>query len=227
MSYIRALQAENDATTPIIEKLLQACRLLVKSFVPPKHTHSHRTGTVLYRILDAVDQEAKNTVQKKQRQVGWITDLDTEQAIFTVTGSQKHDLSTYIEHKLQEMYSTQHGVTYACRHTQYALYASTVMRGELLWSVHLQTVTQRHHIQHLSDAKCTLCRLPITHTRTCRPPTPFSTDMVHICQTQSSSPILEPVMAQKPAYPLGNFGCYAHRAHCVVSESSQVHECPT
>ena len=40
MSYIQAPQAENDATTPIIRKLLQACRLLVKSFVPPKHSLS-------------------------------------------------------------------------------------------------------------------------------------------------------------------------------------------
>ena len=36
------------------------------------------------------------------------------------------------------------------------------MRGELLWSVHLHTVTQRHHVQHVSDIKCTLCKLPIT-----------------------------------------------------------------
>ena len=70
----------------------------------------------------------------------------------------------YIECKLREMYCTQHGLTYARSHTQYALYANTVMRGELLWSVHLHTVTQRYHTQHLSDTKCTLCKLPITHT---------------------------------------------------------------
>ena len=81
-----------------------------------------------------------------------------------LTGTQKHDLSTYIEHKLQEMYSTRHVVAYTRHHTQYALYVSTVMRGELLWSVHLHIVTQRHHMQHLSHTKCTLCRLPITHT---------------------------------------------------------------
>ena len=85
MSYIQAFQAENDATTPIIRKILQACRLLVKCFVAPKHMHSHRTGTVLDRILDAVDQEAKNTAQKQQRQVGWITDLDVQQAVSMVT----------------------------------------------------------------------------------------------------------------------------------------------
>ena len=41
MSYIQALQAEN-ATTPIVSKLLQACRLLVNSFNSLKHIHSHR-----------------------------------------------------------------------------------------------------------------------------------------------------------------------------------------
>ena len=121
---------------------------------------------MLDRILDAVDQEAKNTAQKQQRQVGWITDLDTEQAVFTVTGTQKHDLSMYIERKLREIYCTQYGVTCARNHTQYALYANIVMRGELLWSVHLHTVTQRHHMQHLSETRCTVCKLPITHAHT-------------------------------------------------------------
>ena len=143
---------------------LQACRLLFQSFVPRKHIHFHMTGRVLDRILDAVDQEAKNTAQKQHRQVGWISHLDTEQAVFTLASTQKHDLSTYIEHKLREMYCARHGVTLACSHTQYALYANTVMRAELLWSVHLHTVTQRHHIQHLPEAKCTLCKLPITNT---------------------------------------------------------------
>ena len=96
--------------------------------------------------------------------MGWIRDLDIEQAVFTITSTQKHDLLTYMEHKLQQMYCTRHGVAYAHHHTQYALYANTVMRGELIWSVHLHTITQRHHIQHPSDTKCTLCRLSITHT---------------------------------------------------------------
>ena len=81
-----------------------------------------------------------------------------------MTGTQKHDLSKYIERKPREMYCTQLGVSYARNHTQYALYANTVMKGELLWSVHLHAVTQRHHMQHPSDTKCTICKLPITHT---------------------------------------------------------------
>ena len=198
MSYIQALQVENEATTPIIKKILQACRLLVTSFVPPKHIHSHRRGTVLDRILDAVDQEAKNTTQKQQRQVGWITYLDTVQAFFTVIGTQKHDLSMYIERKLQEMYCTQHGVTYAHSHTQYALYANIVMRGELLWLVHLHTITQRHHMQHLSDTKCTLCKLPITTHMLQQ--TAHSSSCEHGSCTSS---ILESVMAQKRVTPWG------------------------
>ena len=164
MSYIQALQAQNDATTDVVKRLLQACRHMVKSFASPKHIHSHRRGTVLDRILDAVDQEAKNTALKQQRHIGWIIDLDAEQVVFTVTGTQKHDLSKYIERKLREMYCTQHGVSCAHNHTRYALYANIVMMGEFLWSVHLHTVTQRHHMQHLTDTKCTICKLPITRT---------------------------------------------------------------
>ena len=126
----------------------------------------------------------------------------------------------YIQRKLREMYCTQYEVTYAHNHTQYALYANTVMRSE--WSLHLRTMTQRHHMQHVSDTKCTLCKLPTSH-EACpsRLPTPLPPKWFLYIKNSHLLPPLNPSWHKSLPIPLGYYDCHAHGAPGFISTPNE------
>ena len=54
------------------------------SFKAPQHIHSHRLGTTMGNILDAVDTGAKRSARRQQPRCGWICLLDEAQVTFSV-----------------------------------------------------------------------------------------------------------------------------------------------
>ena len=66
LSYVLALEFSNQQRTPLIHRLLMECHAMSTSFTAPRHIHSHRSGTVMDDILDAVDAGAKRSAHRQR-----------------------------------------------------------------------------------------------------------------------------------------------------------------
>ena len=60
-SYISLLESQSEQTTAILRDLIVDCRKLASQFRPPTHLFSHKKGTYLDEVLDAVDSCANDT----------------------------------------------------------------------------------------------------------------------------------------------------------------------
>ena len=112
LSYVLVLESSNQQRTPLIHRLLMDCRAMSTSFTAPRHIHSHRSGTVIDGILDAVDAGAKHAHRQRPR-CGWICQLDEPQVNFSVQDKQKHDFHSFLERSVSKLFCHARHVVYA------------------------------------------------------------------------------------------------------------------
>ena len=132
LSYVLALESSNQQQTPLIHRMLMDCRAMSTSFKTPRHIHSHRSGTVMDSILDAVDTGAKRFAHRQRPRCGWICQLDEPQVTFSVQDKQKHDFQSYLERSVSKPFCHTQHVVYAPYDMGYDLYEEVVMHGEIL-----------------------------------------------------------------------------------------------
>ena len=99
-SYITALGSRNDSTSPLVTSLVIACRSLVKNPAPPRHLYSHLTGTFLDRVMDAVDNLAREVGMSQTPRYRWIPEFQDLPVLFTHNERQVQDFQAFLNKKI-------------------------------------------------------------------------------------------------------------------------------
>ena len=133
-SYITALGSRNHGTSPLVTSLLVACRSLVRNTAPLQNLYSHLTGTFLDRVMDAVDDLAREVGMSQTPWYGWIPELQELPVLFTRNERQVQDFQAFLKKKKISTCVLHHlQIPYHPRSPNLLLYERVVMTGAIKW----------------------------------------------------------------------------------------------